>query len=53
MNGRLPGVLGFAALARAPFLAQGFGADPDAWWVALTARASHEQGEYVLSRVPE
>lgn len=52
MNARLLGALGLAGIARLPFLTAGFGADPDAWWVAVTARAAHERVDYVLSRVP-
>ena len=52
MNGRLLGALLLAALARVPFLSAGFGTDPDAWWVALAARAAHQRLDYVLSRVP-
>ena len=48
----LPGVLLAALLARLPFLQAGFGSDPDAWWVALAARAAHARHDYVLSRVP-
>ena len=49
---RLLAVLALAGLARLPFLSAGFGSDFDAWWVALAARASHQGGDYVLSRVP-
>ena len=52
MNARLLGVLALAGIARLPFLSAGFGSDPDAWWVAVTARAAHERIDYVLSRVP-
>ena len=40
MNARLGGVLALAAVARLPFLSAGFGSDPDAWWVAVTARSA-------------
>ncbi|MEE8171252.1 MAG: hypothetical protein V3T70_11960, partial [Phycisphaerae bacterium] len=46
-------VIGLVVLAtRLPFLAAGYGADPDAWLVADTARQIAEHGEYAPSRPP-
>jgi hypothetical protein len=50
--------LAFAALAvlfivsRLPFLNLGYGTDPDAWRVALTAHYIWENGDYLPSRLP-
>lgn len=52
------GPLAFAALAvvyvgsRIPWLNLGYGTDPDAWRVALTANHLWSEGEYLPSRLP-
>ncbi|MEX1255515.1 MAG: glycosyltransferase family 87 protein [Dehalococcoidia bacterium] len=38
--------------SRAPFLNLGYGTDPDAWRVGLTAHYIWENGEYLPSRLP-
>jgi hypothetical protein len=39
-------------LSRIPFLAAGFGADPDAWRIANAANEIHDSGTYASSRLP-
>lgn len=39
-------------LSRLPWLALGYGADPDAWRVAISARYLWEHGQYFPSRLP-
>lgn len=39
-------------LSRLPFLNTGYGNDPDAWRVAITARNIATSGEYTASRLP-
>ncbi len=45
-------VLATVLATRLPFLSAGFGADPDAWLVAVTARQISATGQYVASRPP-
>ncbi len=45
-------VLATVLATRVPFLSAGFGTDPDAWLVAVTARRIAATGQYVASRPP-
>lgn len=45
-------VAGIVLLSRVPFLNLGYGTQPDAWRVALTAREIAMTGEYSASRLP-
>ena len=48
----LVALLLFTALSRAPFIDAGFGLDPDAQRVVITARAIRDTGLYRASRLP-
>lgn len=39
-------------ITRLPFITAGYGLDPDAWWVANTAKDIATTGEYHASRLP-
>jgi hypothetical protein len=58
-QGGAPGVfptaiilVGLVFASRIPFLAAGYGREPDAWRIAVTARAIATTGTYVMSRPP-
>src|SRR4051812_38326880 len=39
-------------LARLPYINQGYGTDPDAWRVVMTAQHLWDKGQYFPSRLP-
>ena len=45
-------IAGLVLLLRLPFLAPGYGVDPDAWRIAADGRAIAETGAYASSRAP-